>query len=158
MPLWAKCNEMAFRKEAWSSRRSLNELGRRSGEGLLRPLDGDVGGDVALVEGTDDDDDTRLAGRETDRDDRVRLVRGVDTVSPENFRVLEGVSSTDLSGTGVSSSWPPRAISLSFRFFDGDAVKRQGVVADAVSVFLASSFPSTRRPDATPGLDALVYR
>jgi hypothetical protein len=62
---------MAFRKEAWSSRRSWNEPGRRSGEGLLRPLDGDVGGDVGLVEGTEDDDDTRLAGRETDRDDRV---------------------------------------------------------------------------------------
>lgn len=66
----------------------------------------------------------------------VRELRGVETERSENFKVLDGVSSTDRSGGDcvedaaasaalLVSSLVVVVISLSFRFFDGDAVSWQ---------------------------------
>jgi hypothetical protein len=93
--------------------------------------------------------------------DLVREVRGVATERSENFKVLDGVSSTDGSGRDcvedatasatpvVLSSVVAVVISLSFRFFDGDAVSWQ-------EGFSPSSSKSDLEEGRVPGLDVFA--
>lgn len=93
--------------------------------------------------------------------DLVRELRGVETERSENFKVFDGVSSTDVSGRDcvgaatasvalvVSSSIVMVVISLSFRFFDGDAVSWQ-------VGFSPSSSKSDLEEGRAPGLDVFA--
>jgi hypothetical protein len=93
--------------------------------------------------------------------DLVREIRGVETERSENFKVFEGVSPTDGSGRDcledatasaalvVLSSVVAMVISLSFRFFDGDAVSWQ-------EGFSPSSSKSDFEEGRAPGLEAFV--
>jgi hypothetical protein len=91
----------------------------------------------------------------------VRELRGVETERSENFKVLDGVSSTEGSGKDcVEDVTAPAAlvvllsllvvvISLSFRFFDGDAVSWQ-------EGFSPSSSKSDLEEGRVPGLDVFA--
>lgn len=81
----------------------------------------------------------------------VRELRGVETERSENFKVFDGVSSTVGSRRDCVefSLMVVVAISLSFRFFDGDAVSWQ-------EGFSPSSDKSDLEEGGAPGFDVFA--
>jgi hypothetical protein len=154
-PLWAKCSDMAVRKEEWRSNRSSNAAGRcknddkeasgAGGEGLLL-LVVEVGGELLPVE------DSKLDDWDTgDGDWRVRELRGVDRARLLNRNTFEGVvfaASSSCCCRCVADRHPSLSlfpISSNFLFFDGDSGRTVVAVmaVEAIILFPGISFPST---------------